>query len=368
MQKELQNCQLQFTRTLPSARICPAAPPQLGSTVVKQPCASKRSEMSREESLNTSMPKANASTSNSKDPASLSNSAGKNFDGEKRRPKGLTNVGNSCYMNSIMQVLFRLSSIRQMLMGSISVETPTVDCIRKLYVELHSPYGTVVDTTAFTKFMWKRLKLKPYVEEDAALFYKLLVARIEVETFVNMVPIELKLSVHCDWCGTRYENQKIVSCIEVHVSWKPAIVLSLGRGMIMLFHRHQCCRQEKVDVKFLKKPKEVVISVDYGEVCDSEGSGRGRRPNNELKRSSARVHVDNFLPVTTVDNVTTKFTLWGMILHQESRFGGPNHYYCLIRADSNTWEKFNDSKVEKIRCDTVPQVADSPSLLIYKEL
>lgn len=170
--------------------------------------------------------------------------------------------------------------------------------------------------------------------------------------------MQITKTVSCESCRTEYNFTKSVPLLTVHVTWKNSVTLSLGKGISAAFGvRHRCCPQEKVDVKFAKRPTIVVVAMDY--LIEVTKNGQAT-----LQKSSVRMFIDRTIPVTTVDGATKKYELWGMILHQG---GNQGHYYSTVQIRKGIWQIFNDSQVNTIVSNSVPHFPDPPSLLIYKD-
>lgn len=102
-------------------------------------------------------------------------------------PAGLTNLGATCYANSILQCLYMNTSFRA---GVFSVEPdllgqhPVLDQLARLFVQLHSCKRSFIDSAPFIK----TLELDNGVQQDSHEFLTLLLSLLEQSLGYSKVP------------------------------------------------------------------------------------------------------------------------------------------------------------------------------------
>lgn len=93
-------------------------------------------------------------------------------------PAGLTNLGATCYANSILQCLYMIKSFRE---GLFSVETqvfnkhPVLNQLARLFAQLHASHMAVVDSAPFIQ----TLDLDNGIQQDSHEFLTLLFSLLE---------------------------------------------------------------------------------------------------------------------------------------------------------------------------------------------
>lgn len=103
------------------------------------------------------------------------------------RPAGLTNLGATCYANSILQCLYMNKSFRSGIFSlepDILMKHPVLDQLARLFAQLHSSRRTFIDSAPFIK----TLELDNGVQQDSHEFLTLFLSLLEQSLSHSKVP------------------------------------------------------------------------------------------------------------------------------------------------------------------------------------
>mmetsp|Transcript_6988 Transcript_6988/g.7996 ORF Transcript_6988/g.7996 Transcript_6988/m.7996 type:complete len:417 (-) Transcript_6988:114-1364(-) len=334
---------------------------------------------------------------------------------------GLDNLGNTCYMNSILQCLIHTCNLIEKLSlhkKSLGYQPGHNDdgkcilcclynlakCSQKLSGSHFEPKGIHSKIPDIAK------KFLPGRQEDAHEFLRLLLDSLDVmaskqdkeseqgkrivnDTFGGKISTQ----VTCTNCGTKsgvtdpiqdlsleIDSEKISTiedalehftesetldgenkyscekCKEKTVAQKQIRIHDLPPVLVVQLKRFQLYKKVSKRIPFLES-----LEVDCAEAVNSNDETKlSAVSTNELKlsteRSSKRKSVEEL--DSTSGKVRVNCELYGIVVHSGfSRNGG--HYFCYLKR-GGSWYRFDDSIVSKTTWDAVK--SEEAYILFYK--
>uniref|UniRef100_A0ACD5WDA0 Uncharacterized protein n=1 Tax=Avena sativa TaxID=4498 RepID=A0ACD5WDA0_AVESA len=281
-------------------------------------------------------------------------------------PAGLTNLGATCYANSILQCLYMNTSFRS---GIFSLEPdtlekhPVLDQLARLFVQLHSSKMAFIDSAPFIK----TLELDNGVQQDSHEFLTLFLSLLERSLSHSKVPGAKAIVQHlfrgsvshvtrCSSCGRDSEaSSKMEDFYELELNIKGLNNLEeslddyLSVEALNGDNQYSCesC-QKRVDATRCIKLRSLPPVVNF-----------------QLKRYV-------FLPKTTTKKkISSSFSFPGQldmgkrlsdpssnytydltaILIHKGSAANSGHYVAHIKDESNgQWWEFDDECVSKLGC------------------
>ncbi|KAL0970209.1 hypothetical protein UPYG_G00238750 [Umbra pygmaea] len=279
-----------------------------------------------------------------------------NMSSQKCKYNGLRNQGATCYLNSVLQVLFMTEEFRTTIEShEICEETETFDGeLKKLFHDLEN--GNANTKTILLKLgsenAYKQrdaaeyfVKILNMVSEDASKIFKLQLSytttcsdselhktTYEPDSFWTL-PISLNVPS---------ESDKICVKNSIDEFFKPS---QLGGEML---YCDKCKRKSKATMVFeiVNHPKILTVQLERSEFIEST--------------TRLQIEIPHYLQIKTFD-----YELFAIVDHIGDLTGG--HYTARIKLNKDQWYRFNDTIVEPVDITTKsPITTRSAYLLMYK--
>lgn len=271
----------------------------------------------------------------------------------KKIPRNFINLGNTCFINATMQILFRTEAFRRSL-GTMSNPGSLRYVLQQCYENLFQPVRSSFAPTELVDYAKHHLDCREKQQEDPAYFLGHLLEKWTVEEGQSPMQLRFSKEIHDPDCHqlnkTIFENT-----ILINVMWADSVQEALPIALIEAVMLSRCCRNESRPV-FTVVPEVVTVTIDYLVASDSG------RHNTMAKK---RIIID---PVITVPTEQGDIPLHatGIIFHQSSRYRSA-HYISYSRVNRSTWFQFDDlSDVKPSLGYPTDKCPFMPTVVIYE--
>jgi ubiquitin C-terminal hydrolase len=275
-------------------------------------------------------------------------------------PIGLKNLGATCYLNSLMQALFFIPELRNLLLSEENLKTATADPsankssiiqeMSKLFAHMHARFHP--QTVGITKALnWR--DFSEFRQHDAQEFLSILFGQIESEcpeiykSFIKpMFAIETTDFVECLDCHRISESDCVLLDLPLSVpkseTLEQALQEFLKTEQLQGNDQYYCDNcHKKVDAirgsKFKNLPTVLIFTLKR---FTYQGGDMQRQKLNTRLAFNEVLRMEEFLRETS----DTLYDLVGVLVHGGNTRGG--HYVVNVKdLDSNKWWLMDDDNV-----------------------
>lgn len=284
---------------------------------------------------------------------------------------GIINAGNTCYLNSVLQLIVHCQAYDSFLTCIDDAETQILNDIKSFF-ELMSKVVEVKDVRRFIKNIlpnFRQVKMNPYNQNDALEFYIMLMGII-TEGITNQQKKD-------KWVNLRFSNSTVqYECNKGHKSVKSEIT-----DMYFIHLDEYKIIYLKEEILKAENPYDLEVKcVDCNNNVNAKGGRMFERIShvfticivrydNESKKRANKI----IFPLELVINFqlfpNTIYQLTSFIVHfgEDTNSG---HYVCFA-SENVIWKKFDDNTINDIEITEVimaDEIQSSVYILCYEKV
>ncbi|KAK1444382.1 ubiquitin carboxyl-terminal hydrolase domain containing protein [Babesia gibsoni] len=278
-------------------------------------------------------------------------------------PRGLKNLGNSCYYNSILQALFHTRLFVHSLLG-MKENNETVGTYKKLFVKMLKRGKKALDPGISYKLLPSKWRQTSEQQDVTEVFHYVMESidrtmGLWKRVFMGMILRRIK----CMHCKTLSDNSEVAADFNFPISNLNSIQeifddyckIEPLRGENRYFCS-KCNKYRDADMwNVIASPPSHLIVILNRQVwiTDSMEGSQKTGANKQLRH----VKIDEKLRICQFD-----YRLYGCILHSgESTTSG--HYYFIGRDSElqSNWHMCDDSQVRPVTSSTINDISEDSS-------
>jgi ubiquitin C-terminal hydrolase len=284
---------------------------------------------------------------------------------------GLQNIGNTCFMNSALQVILNCDKLNDAVIKS-PCNTPLIDAYRDLVKKYRDcKESEIIIPKTIKKVMGKKYGIfGGYQQQDSHEFLSLLLLGLESElkeqSINNIVGeiLDVKVNIivsskETDKTSSHYENTTILP-LDLPTDNQDTC---LGDCINNYMSEHSIDEPVKFEVKDNNKKKIIEEQASQEWIIEELSEyfmvqfKRFNQSRNMYSKKSNNVHVPH-----TLETENSKYTLKSFIVQSGTLGGG--HYISFVR-DGECWKCANDSSILDVPVEQINEISQKAYILCY---
>jgi ubiquitin C-terminal hydrolase len=269
---------------------------------------------------------------------------------------GLLNKGNSCYLNSVMQVLYGLSSFRKdVLDAKTNDSTPSLKALQEFFLGMGNSQSAVFNPPDnFGQQLGDN-----GTQEDAMVFFTKLFDKISEELEANGTPnfVEKSFSFFgtrtfkCKFGHSKVFPKEVLNVMPCVVKGQNNLQDSLKNT---LFKEEEMMAPNQVECSTCSTLTDgslvyKLISLPEILICQLnrfEDVGSGIQKLNDYFEFPIELTIIDEGCDSKCPKDGREYDLFGVVVHSGFLNGG--HYWVFEKLEDGRWRKFNDSEVTEV--------------------
>lgn len=296
--------------------------------------------------------------------------------------KGIINLGNTCYISSVLQVFFNTGAIKKCFFDTAHEkvlcrgERCIVCALKNMYMECYSHHGLIVPNE-FLHILWSISSMNYSSRQfDAHEFFLDLCELLHKHFFVNSgigrirgdenTASECTCVIHRVFCGVLNSTLTCTKCSSKSVKEEKFYSVSIGihnqksvnDALVHFFTEEslgetilcQRCEQKEPFLKEMSVVRQPPILVLHLK--------RFQMNKNDPVKDNSVLEFTHLVECRTLKNGASRaYRLFGMVCHVGTLEYG--HYFTFLRIE-NRWKRFDDERItdvdENEMCDCSPYI------------
>ena len=270
---------------------------------------------------------------------------------------GLYNHGNTCYLNSLIQILYMSPNFRYNIFNyeyNFKKSGPKIDCIpyqiNKLFSRLFLKLRSSEETTGLTRsFQWTQNEVSE--QNDIQELLHVLFDSINLSFYNTIFQGEIEYNIKCKECEN--VSSRIEEFIDLSLPVKSNLKMKINNLEKSFEEIFKIEIMEKDNMYFCEKCNKKVIAESYMKIKKFPKNlilCLNRFEYDLIRGIKKKINTEFEFPekIEEINGIKTNYFLYGIIVHSGSAMNG--HYYSIIKnyEDDNKWYKFDDSNVYEI--------------------
>lgn len=273
--------------------------------------------------------------------------------------KGFQNIGNTCYLNSALQLILNIDSLCNFILN-IRLKNTKINLLQELIKAYRTSDKGVINPILIKNLVSERKKMfGSYGQQDSSEFLIFLFDILDDEFKKNNLPglnsligLKSNVSIKCKLKKCLHENNHNENNLFLHLPFTKSLTESYQKykenEKLDGDNKIHCdsCKEKTISRKKIETstwPDDLIIVIN--------------RYTNDLRKNNSKIDI----PLSWRHN----YKLTGGIIHSGGYGGG--HYFYFGIKDSR-WYIFNDSSIKIINSmDELYNLIQSSYILHYKK-
>ncbi|XP_032400578.1 ubiquitin carboxyl-terminal hydrolase 48 isoform X2 [Etheostoma spectabile] len=254
---------------------------------------------------------------------------------------GLNSPGLTCYLNSVLQVLFMTEDFREAVKRCCSKDSTTIDTQLKIL------FAVLQRSMAKTHNVLNKLGItNVYEQRDAAEYFERILCWTSPES-AKIFKGELNYKTECLRCKERNDSRSSFWFLPLAVEDLLPQTYSVEEGLKAFFKGEKVCGDNKMFCNRCNKKRDADLGCEITHNPEILTLLLKRFSFDYKRRCYVKLHCNVDVP-QTLHIKSCKYDLYAIVNHFGNLTGG--HYTAHIKSfETHVWYHFNDDIVNRVK-------------------